>query len=96
MADQGSKADFLWTSDLTLGLLGPVRLVSSAGDDLTPKARKTRALLALVALSKAPIPRDRLADLLWGDRGEDQSKASLRQALYELRSLAGAGYMVST
>ena len=95
MADQGSKADFLWTSDLTLALLGPVRLVSSAGDDLTPKARKTRALLAFVALSKGPIARDRLADLLWGDRGEEQAKASLRQALYELRSLAGAGYMVA-
>ena len=95
MADQGAKADLLWTSDLMLGLLGPVRLVSSAGDDVTPKARKTRALLALIALSRTPVSRSRLSDLLWGDRGEDQAKASLRQALYELRSLASAGYMVA-
>ena len=95
MADQGAKADLLWTSDLMLGLLGPVRLVSSAGDDVTPKARKTRALLALIALSRTPISRSRLSDLLWGDRGEEQAKASLRQALYELRSLSAAGYMVA-
>jgi len=95
MADQGPNADLLWTSDVTLGLLGPVRLVSSAGDDLTPKARKTRALLALLALSRTPLSRARLSDLLWGDRGEDQAKASLRQALYELRSLSAAGYMVA-
>jgi|tagenome__1003787_1003787.scaffolds.fasta_scaffold20947759_1 TolB-like protein/DNA-binding SARP family transcriptional activator len=95
MADQGHKADLVWTSELTLGLLGPVRLSSSAGDDVTPKARKTRALLALVALSKVPLSRARLSDLLWGDRGDDQAKASLRQALYELRSLSSNGYIVA-
>lgn len=95
MADQGHAADLLWTSDIMLELLGPVRLVSSAGDDLTPKSRKTRALLALLALSKSPLPRSRLTDLLWGDRGEDQAKASLRQALYELRSLASRGFITA-
>src|SRR6185295_2865595 len=95
MADQGPKADLLWTSELTLGLLGPVRLVSSAGDDLTPKARKTRALLTLIALSRTPLPRARLSDLLWGDRGDEQAKGSLRQALYELRSLSSNGYIVA-
>src|SRR4051794_39251284 len=95
MADQGHKTDLLWTSEMTLGLLGAVRLVSSAGDDLTPKARKTRALLALIALSKTPVPRPRLSDLLWGDRGEDQARASLRQALYELRSLSAGGFIVA-
>src|SRR3954454_3474056 len=95
MADQGHRADLLWTSDITLGLLGPVRLTNSAGDDLTPKARKTRALLALLALSKSPLSRPRLTDLLWGDRGEEQAKASHRQALYELRSLASSGYLTA-
>src|SRR3954453_3351784 len=95
MADQGHKADLLWTSELTLGLLGPVRLVSSAGDDVTPKSRKARALLALIALSKTPLSRARVSDLLWGDRGDDQARASLRQALYELRSLSAAGYVVA-
>lgn len=95
MADQGHKADLVWTSELTLGLLGPVRLSSSAGDDVTPKSRKTRALLAMIALSKTPLSRARVSDLLWGDRGDEQAKASLRQALYELRSLSSNGYIVA-
>lgn len=95
MADQGQRAEPLWTSDLRLRLLGPVRLTSSAGDDQSPKTRKTRALLALIALSKTAIPRSRVSDLLWGDRGEDQAKASLRQALYELRGLAARGFIAA-
>jgi DNA-binding SARP family transcriptional activator/TolB-like protein/Tfp pilus assembly protein PilF len=95
MADQGQAADLLWSSEARLDLLGPVRLGNSAGDDLTPKSRKTRALLAVVALSKGPVSRARLTDLLWGDRGEDQARASLRQALYELRMLASSGYVKS-
>jgi DNA-binding SARP family transcriptional activator/TolB-like protein len=95
MADQGQAAELLWSSEAKLELLGPVRLGNSAGDDLTPKVRKTRALLALLALSKGPVSRSRLIDLLWGDRGEEQAKASLRQALYELRSLASSGYLTA-
>jgi TolB-like protein/DNA-binding SARP family transcriptional activator/Tfp pilus assembly protein PilF len=93
MADQGTSRQDIWASEAALTLLGPLRLVGKAGDDLTPKARKTRALLAVVALSKGPVPRSRLIDLLWGDRGEDQAKASLRQALYELRDLSNAGLL---
>src|SRR6476469_291890 len=95
MADQGQAADLLWSSEARLELLGPVRLGNSAGDDLTPKSRKTRALLAVIALSKGPVSRARLTDLLWGDRGEDQARASLRQALYELRKLVSGGYLKS-
>ena len=95
MADQGQAADILWSSEARLELLGPVRLGNSAGDDLTPKSRKTRALLAVLALSKGPVSRTRLTDLLWGDRGADQARASLRQALYELRMLASGGYLKS-
>lgn len=93
MADEGTSRQDIWASEASLALLGPVRLVGRTGDDLTPKARKTRALLAIVALTKAPVPRARLTDLLWGDRGEDQAKASLRQALYELRDLSNAGLL---
>lgn len=95
MADQGQSSDLLWSSAVTLELLGSVRLGNDAGDDLTPRPRKTRALLALLALAKGPVPRSRLIDLLWGDRGEEQGKASLRQALYELRGLAGSGYLTA-
>jgi TolB-like protein/DNA-binding SARP family transcriptional activator len=93
MADQGQSSELFRSSDIRLELLGPVRLGNSAGDDLTPRARKTRALLAILALSKAPLTRSRLTELLWGNRGEEQAKASLRQALYELRDLAGRGFI---
>lgn len=93
MADQGQSADLLWSSEIRLDLLGPVRLGNSAGDDFTPRARKTRALLAILALAKGPVPRAKLTELLWGDRGEEQAKASLRQALYELRPLGAGGYL---
>ena len=93
MADHGQSADLLWSSEIRLDLLGPVRLGNSAGDDFTPRARKTRALLAILALAKGPVPRAKLTELLWGDRGEEQAKASLRQALYELRPLSAGGYL---
>jgi DNA-binding SARP family transcriptional activator/TolB-like protein len=95
MADQGQSRESLWTSEISLALLGPVRLVNLCGDDLTPKPRKTRALLAIVALSRAPVSRARLSDLLWGDRGDDQARASLRQALYEVRAVLGDGPVVA-
>jgi DNA-binding SARP family transcriptional activator/TolB-like protein/tetratricopeptide (TPR) repeat protein len=93
MADQGQTGELFRSSDIRLELLGPVRLGNSANDVLTPRARKTRALLAVLALSKAPLTRSRLTDLLWGHRGEEQAKASLRQALYELRDLASRGFI---
>jgi len=96
MADQGSSRQDLWTSEASLSLLGPVRLVGKAGEDLTPKARKTRAMLAIVALSRSPVSRAKLTELLWGDRGEEQAKASLRQALYELRDLGTAGILTAS
>jgi TolB-like protein/DNA-binding SARP family transcriptional activator len=54
---------------------------------VTPKSRKARALAAYVILTGAPVGRERLKGLLWGDRGDEQAAASLRQALYELRDV---------
>ena len=48
-------------------------------------ARKTRALLAYLALSAGQAhSREKLAALLWSDRGDKQAHSSLRQALVEL------------
>ena len=96
MADEGRSRQEIWASEASLTLLGTLRLVGKAGDDWTPKPRKTRALLAIIALAKGSVSRSRLTDLLWGDRGEDQAKASLRQALYELRDLASSGLMTAS
>lgn len=61
---------------------------AASGADLRPRSRKARALFAYLALHPdKPVSRERLAGLLWGDRGEEQARASLRQALVELKPL---------
>ena len=75
---------------LTIRLLGAVAVRAADGRDLTPPGRKLRALLACLALSNGNgWSRERLAALLWGNRDEEQARASLRQALAELRKLLG-------
>lgn len=56
------------------------------GEDIKPRGRKGRALLAYLAMHPGkPVSRAKLTGLLWGERGEDQARASLRQTLFELR-----------
>jgi TolB-like protein len=75
---------------LRLSLLGRFELRARDGGDATPAARKVRALLACLALSPgAAWPREKLMALLWSGRGEEQARASLRQALAELRRALG-------
>lgn len=60
------------------------------GRDVTPRGRKSRAILAyLSAHAGTRVPRERVMDLLWGDRGQAQARDSLRQALAEIRRSAG-------
>jgi len=75
---------------LTLRLIGQMEVRGAAGDNLLPHGRKTRALLAAVALS-APRPalRLRLAELLWSRRPEEQARASLRQEVHRLLEALG-------
>jgi len=65
-----------------LRLTGQMRAWSVSGDNILPTGRKTRALLAAIALS-APRPalRGRLAELLWSRRPEEQARSSLRQEI---------------
>ena len=58
---------------------------------LTPPRKILRALVALLALAPpAGWPRDELTNLLWGERDTEQARASLRQALAELRRILGS------
>jgi len=86
----------LASAPLLLQCLGAFRLRDSIGNDLTPKSRKARAVLAVLAFSGRACSRARLADLLWSDRGEEQAKSSVRQALFELRHLDTAGALVGS
>lgn len=64
------------------------------GRDVTPRCRKARAIVAyLVSHAGTKISRERLAELLWGDREESHARASLRQALLEIRTACGSPFV---
>lgn len=70
----------------SLTLLGGFSLRAPDGAELPLSTRKDRLLLAYLALSSGRAhARDRLAALLWGDRGETQARDSLRQSLAAIR-----------
>jgi DNA-binding SARP family transcriptional activator len=78
---------------LRLRLIGQMDATRTAGAGVLPAGRKTRALLAYLALT-APRPtlRGKLAELLWSRRPEEQARASLRQEIHRLlEALAPAG-----
>src|SRR5271165_1648454 len=80
-----------------LRLIGQMEAWTLTSENVLPAGRKTRALLAVVALS-APRPalRGRLAELLWSRRPEEQARASLRQEIHRLlETLAPAGDVLS-
>lgn len=63
-----------------------------ARQDCSPRGRKARAIIAFLASHDgAGSSRERLAGLLWSERGDRQARASLRQSLFELRTLACSG-----
>jgi DNA-binding SARP family transcriptional activator/class 3 adenylate cyclase len=71
---------------LHLRLLGSFELRGPGNRPLKISARKTRALLAFLALQNgAPQSRERLAALLWEDADAELARSSLRQALTALR-----------
>lgn len=74
------------TTTLTLTLAGPVLLTGPDGADHTPRGMKARGLLAALGTARAMrLPRSRLQDLLYSDRGAEQGAASMRQLLREVR-----------
>jgi DNA-binding SARP family transcriptional activator/TolB-like protein len=68
-----------------LRLIGQMEAWTFTSENAMPTGRKTRALLAVVALSSPrPVLRSRLAELLWSRRPEEQARASLRQEIHRL------------
>ena len=75
---------------LDINLLGGFEARHGSGEALLLKGRKTQALVAYLALAPGgKRTRDELVALLWGDRGEQQARSSLRQSLSELRKALG-------
>ncbi len=70
-----------------LRLIGQMDATKLDGRSVLPPGRKTRALLAIIALSARPVLRARLAELLWSRRPEEQARASLRQEIHRLQDV---------
>lgn len=70
---------------LRLTLIGQMEAWAPDETSVLPLGRKTRALLAILALAAPrPVVRSRLAELLWSRRHEEQARASLRQEIHRL------------
>ena len=77
---------------LRLSLFGQMRAVEASGRSVLPRSRKTRAVLAILALaSPRPVLRSRLTGLLWSQRAKEQARGSLRQSVHELQRALGQG-----
>jgi DNA-binding SARP family transcriptional activator/TolB-like protein len=83
---------------MRLRLIGQMEAWTLTSENVLPAGRKTRALLAVIALSSPrPALRGRLAELLWSRRPEEQARASLRQEIHRLlESLAPCGTEILT
>ena len=94
---------------LRITMLGRMDVRAVTGEPLLPRSRKTRGVLAVLALeylggqevgasdevgdeaiAGTAVDFQRIADLLWRRRGEEQARGSLRQALHELQEALGA------
>jgi TolB-like protein/DNA-binding SARP family transcriptional activator len=70
---------------LVLQLLGDIALQCNGAPRALPKSRKTRALLAYLAIEARPIRRENLCELLWESAADP--RAALRWSLSKLRPL---------
>src|SRR6201994_1135830 len=68
-----------------LRLIGQMEAWTIRSESVLPPGRKTRALLASIAMAAPrPVLRGRLAEQLWSRRPEEQARASLRQEIHRL------------
>ncbi|MEV4346941.1 BTAD domain-containing putative transcriptional regulator [Actinoplanes sp. NPDC049596] len=75
---------------VSFSLLGPVRLITDAGDvPLGPPQQ--RGLLSLLLLRKTPVPIDDVVDALWGDDPPPSAHGTVRTYAARLRHLLAAG-----
>jgi DNA-binding SARP family transcriptional activator/TolB-like protein len=76
-----------------LRLFGRMAVNDHEGQTFLPRTRKTRALMAVLAMSSPkPMLRQQLASLLWSRRENEQARASLRQSVHELQDTLGASW----
>ncbi|MCV3735560.1 hypothetical protein OCK02_05030 (plasmid) [Rhizobium sp. TRM96647] len=70
----------------SLRLYGRFQLLAPNGESIAIPSRKHRVLIAMLALAGGkPVPRSKLAGLLWPEQNEEHARNSLRQALFAIR-----------
>jgi DNA-binding SARP family transcriptional activator/TolB-like protein len=75
---------------IRLRLIGQMEAWTLTSESVLPTGRKTRALLAILAISSPrTVLRGKLAELLWSRRPEEQARASLRQEIHRLLETLG-------
>jgi DNA-binding SARP family transcriptional activator len=79
---------------LDVRLLGAPSIQGLPADG-QPIGAKSLALLAFLLLEPGSHSRERLATLLWGEHPDEAARASLRQALMQLRGVAGDALRVT-
>src|SRR5262249_17782131 len=79
----------------SVNLLGAFQARDSVRRRIALPTRKAEALLAVLALSaRGGVSRDRILNLLWGDRAEARARQSLSQTLTWLRQSFGKDAIV--
>lgn len=78
---------------LAVDLLGSPRVVRDGEGPVSLRGRKVWGLLAALLLAERPLPRERLAQLLFADA--DDPLGALRWSLSELRRVLGPGTDIS-
>jgi DNA-binding SARP family transcriptional activator/tetratricopeptide (TPR) repeat protein len=67
--------------------------IDHGGRTFLPRTRKTRALMAFLAMAgPKPVLRAHIAALLWSRRENEQARASLRQSVHELQDTLGTAW----
>src|SRR4051794_23741009 len=76
----------------TLGLLGPFRLLTPAGERIEVPSKKGVAVVAMLAMTKdGERTRGWLQDKLWSKRQHAEARGSLRRELSNLRKRLNQG-----
>ncbi|MDQ3606291.1 MAG: winged helix-turn-helix domain-containing protein, partial [Gemmatimonadota bacterium] len=78
-----------------LRTLGPLRLMEGVAEVAHARRMELALLAYLVRRSPAAATRAELATLMWGERGEERARHSLRQSLSALRRLVGGALEVA-
>jgi TolB-like protein len=74
---------------LEIRLLGGMEMLLD-GNPLNFPTRHSALLLACLAMApEMRLTRDRITELLWADRADEQARSALRQTLYRLKTVIG-------